>query len=123
MKNKNLYIGLGVAALAVIGYMMYSKKKGTTAGSESFSASGEEKRRMKNDGSAFKNALTTHGISEQEYTIINRKRRELVSKKKKGLIANNKVLRSLLKQFAREKNISLIAYFNVREDLNIPILD
>jgi hypothetical protein len=41
--------------------------------------------------------------------------------KKKGLIPNNKVLRSLLKQFAQENNISLIAYYNVRENLNLPI--
>jgi hypothetical protein len=121
MKNKNLYIGLGIAAIAVIGYMMYSKKKGTTAGSESFSASGEEKRRIKTDDSALQNALTTHNISEKAYNLLNKKRGTLMREKKKGLIPNNKVLRSLLKQFAQENNISLIAYYNVREALNLPM--
>jgi len=42
MKNKNLYIGLGVAALAVIGYMVYSKKKGATTDATTKSADAPE---------------------------------------------------------------------------------
>jgi len=125
MKNKNLYIGLGVAALAVIGYMMYSKKKGATTDATTKSAeanSEEEVAETKStevsapikSADTLESLLAKNNISKEDFDKIDAYARDKASRVRTR--GGNPQMK-FAEEFATKNNLNFKGYKAVKEGL------
>jgi hypothetical protein len=125
MKNKNLYIGLGVAALAVIGYLVYTKKKGATTDATTKSAEVETEEEVAETKSTEPSApvqsadtletlLAKNNISKQDFEKIDAYAREKASRVRTR--GGNPQMK-FAEEFATKNNLNFKGYKAVKEAL------
>jgi hypothetical protein len=125
MNNRNLYIGLGITALAVIGYMMYSKKKGATTDATTKSAEAETEEEIAETKTTEPSApvkspdtleslLAKNNISKQDFEKIDAYAREKASRVRTS--GGNPQMK-FAEEFATKNNLNFKGFKAVKEAL------
>jgi hypothetical protein len=144
MKNKNLYIGLGVAALAVIGYLVYTKKKGATTDATTKSADAPEEDSPKanedlekliggrgivppkkttlsapvESADPYERALAKNNISREDYSKIESAAINAPIKSSPNIRINREVAQlKAAEKFAKENNLNFKGYLAAKEEI------